>query len=195
MLFSIGLPTVTCLATMVLDRSAGTDQRVMTVCKLDYLYIGCMAQMSWKEKDGVIINLRDISPSSDKHLFLAPGYKDNPEDENEHEVYRYPHGRFRAHLLAAKYLIVIGFSFRDPAINRILDHALSNNQNLRVLSINPENSPEDQSGWFVLNQQFPNRMDWARMKFGDNETIEHIKQWVAYDPSGQSSAAISGSGA
>ena len=53
-------------------------------------------------------------PGSTQHLLLYPGFKGNPEVE-DNEAFRYPHQALRQELADTDFCVIIGFSFRDPA--------------------------------------------------------------------------------
>ena len=132
--------------------------------------------MLWVKDENEIRQKPTISHTNEDHLFLAPGYKGNPEDE--HEVYAFPHQKLRDSLRKAQNIVVIGFTFRDPRLNDIFDEALSQNERLRMASINPETPDQRESGWQLLQESYGERITPIQMKFGEPNTIKEIRSWL-----------------
>ena len=64
---------------------------------------------------------------------LYPGFKGSPQDEPFLSLHR----QFLDRLLSADYTIFMGFAFRDPYINSLVNMALEINNNLKIFCYNP----------------------------------------------------------
>jgi hypothetical protein len=128
--------------------------------------------MSWIKQGAHVINTRDYSRRSGntKHLIIYPGYKGNPENEEE-EVFYYPHNALRTQLEKTDLLIVIGFSFRDNHINSILNNAFKKNPGLKLIVIN-DKLPQGLSKLETYNE---NSVVHIKDKFGNNSAIENLR--------------------
>ena len=93
----------------------------------------------WIEDDNKLKKLPTLKTSTYPHFVLFPGFKGNPKDENEY--YGFLHNKFEEDLNKAKYLIVIGFSFRDEYINSIVENALKTNNDLIICILTPPPMP------------------------------------------------------
>jgi SIR2-like domain len=73
-----------------------------------------------KGTDGRIRNTRiyDTSLNPQSQMLLYPGYKGDPAGADD--IYKIPHERFMDSMMSCRQAIFIGFSFRDPAINKTL---------------------------------------------------------------------------
>ena len=131
---------------------------------------------NWVQVDGVIKNTRHVTRTTAEHLYIPYGFKENPE--NMHEVYKLPHIRLREVLGDAKYLIVIGFAFRDPHLNKIFIETLSQNNELRLISVNPTPSTELESGWRDLQARFTDRVASLEEGFGNEAVNLILHAWV-----------------
>ena len=90
--------------------------------------------LAWHRKDNTIIStglpIRD--PSGYKSVVIYPTQtKEFPDEEPFRTMYSFLKGC----LIVAKLAIVIGYSFRDPGIRRIMDEALDRNPSLRFVLV------------------------------------------------------------
>jgi len=97
-------------------------------------------------------------------------------------------------MMHANLCIVVGFSFRDPAINDTMRYALANNNNLKLAVIEPKIN-KDKGGALsqlvdklgIGQQEWKGRMRVIKGKFGDKpfvyeevaSTVQKLDQWDA----------------
>jgi len=90
--------------------------------------------LAWHRKDNTIIStglpIRD--PSGYQSVVIYPTQTKEFPDE---EPFRTMYGFLKGCLIVAKLAIVIGYSFRDPGIRRIMDEALDRNPSLRFVLV------------------------------------------------------------
>lgn len=113
-------------------------------------------------------------------------------EATQEEPFRTAYEYFRETMLKADLGIIIGFSFRDPAINDIVGYALANNSNLKLAIIGPSIS-KDKSGvpgqlldkLGIGHQEWKERMRIIKGRFGEKpfiykevaSTVQQLDQW------------------
>lgn len=140
--------------------------------------------MSWVENNGEIINTRTISRTQQKHLFIAPGYKGDPESSNESKPIIFAHQSLARTLGEAHLVIVVGFSFRDLFINRLFDTSFRNNKVLKMILVNPEFPDYKDSGFKDLYERYKGRIEHLDMPFGDNTILLPLQPFLHDEPVG-----------
>jgi hypothetical protein len=89
------------------------------------------------------------------------------------DPYYFNHRMLESYLRRTDYLLVIGFSFRDPEISRIIESNLLFNKNLKVIFIGPE---YDENYFPELHRFLQNdRVKHLEGYFGNNDVIEKLK--------------------
>jgi hypothetical protein len=122
----------------------------------------------WEKKEGAI--RRNWTTSRDPHQMqeLMIVY---PSDKKvlTQDPYYFSHKSLDNYLFRTDSLIVIGFSFRDPAIVQAFQHALNYNHGLNIYVVNPteiSELPEEASNFLEINQD---RVQYIKYYFGDDE--------------------------
>lgn len=124
--------------------------------------------LSWIEKDHRIINTRDYSkrvPGYAEHLLIYPGYKGNPESDG-HQAFQFAHNSLKVALGESNILLVIGYSFRDPHLNAIIQEALRSNTKLSLVIWNPEWPEGSDVGLAEIHQVDEIRVRHHKQPFG-----------------------------
>lgn len=115
-------------------KSSRFDQFRPRKSKQNIVLFKLHGSLAWHRKDNTIIStglpIRD--PSGYKSVVIYPTQtKEFPDEEPFRTMYGFLRGCLRAVSLA----IVIGYSFRDPGIQRIMADALDLNSDLRFISV------------------------------------------------------------
>jgi len=88
----------------------------------------------------------------------------------------------KASLENAKLCIVIGFSFRDPEINKVFSIALVNNKELKLVIIDPainQHYIDELRGKFSLDEnEFQSKVHYLNAGFGSPEAINFIAEKI-----------------
>ena len=109
----------------------------------------------------------------------------------QEEPFQTAHAYFRETMMHANLGIIIGFSFRDPAINETIRYALANNSNLKLAVIEPKINKRKGGALSQLvdklgiGQEWKRRMRVIKGKFGDESfvykevesTVKKLDQW------------------
>ena len=109
----------------------------------------------------------------------------------QEEPFQTAHAYFRETMMHANLGIIIGFSFRDPAINETIRYALANNSNLKLAVIEPKINKRKGGALSQLvdklgiGQEWKRRMRVIKGKFGDESfvykevesTVQKLDQW------------------
>lgn len=109
------------------------------------------------------INLRDLSQNLSYHPLLYPGTgTKNIQEYPFNKIYN----QFSEQLVKSNYCIIIGFSFRDEAINSIFKQALEDNDGLTYIIWNPKRPDINFNS--VRVKIFPEKFDHSNIgKFMD----------------------------
>ena len=111
----------------------------------------------------------------------------------QEEPFQTAYAYFRETMMHANLGIIIGFSFRDPAINETIRYALANNSNLKLAVIEPKINKRKGGALSQLvdklgiGQEWKRRMRVIKGKFGDESfvykevesTVQKLDQWDA----------------
>ena len=109
----------------------------------------------------------------------------------QEEPFQTGYAYFRETMMHANLGIIIGFSFRDPAINETIRYALANNSNLKLAVIEPKINKRKGGALSQLvdklgiGQEWKRRMRVIKGKFGDESfvykevesTVQKLDQW------------------
>lgn len=136
--------------------------------------------MSWIKQGNGVTNSRDYSErnsNKNNHVLIYPGFKGNPELHGE-EIIKFNHESLRYALLVSKILIVIGFSFRDNHINNIITETFKENNDIRMIIINPELPKGSEVGLGDVLVKFNQRILHIPLKFGDPLVITELKKYL-----------------
>jgi len=109
----------------------------------------------------------------------------------QEEPFQTAYAYFRETMMHANLGIIIGFSFRDPAINETIRYALANNSNLKLAVIEPKINKRKGGALHQLvdklgiGQEWQRRMRVIKGKFGDESfvykevesTVQKLNQW------------------
>jgi len=136
--------------------------------------------MSWVQRDRKITNTRDYSLRAHgyaEHLIIYPGFKGDPEKQG-HPIFRFAHETLRGELEKSSYLVIIGFSFRDPHLNDIFFQALTSNHNLTMIVWNPIWPEGPDVGLTGLKQYSDKQIIHLDAKFGDEEAIAQLHELI-----------------
>lgn len=109
----------------------------------------------------------------------------------QEEPFQTAYAYFRETMMHANLGIIIGFSFRDPAINETIRYALANNSNLKLAVIEPKINKRKGGALSQLvdklgiGQEWKRRMRVIKGKFGDESfvykevesTVQKLDQW------------------
>ena len=109
----------------------------------------------------------------------------------QEEPFQTGYAYFRETMMHANLGIIIGFSFRDPAINETIRYALANNRNLKLAVIEPKINKRKGGALSQLvdklgiGQEWKRRMRVIKGKFGDESfvykevesTVQKLDQW------------------
>ena len=106
-----------------------------------------------------------------RRAFIPPGFKGDPR-RGPDGPHKDAHIQFESELKKVKCLVVIGFSFRDIAINQILRDALEVNQSLVIRSINPNTPNHNLAGWEQLAADFKDRIGYIHGEFGQPTVLD-----------------------
>ena len=89
-------------------------------------------------KDGRVRNTRTYDTFQDptSQMLLYPGFKGDPDALDP--IYKIPNEHFAKSIKNCRIAIFIGFSFRDPAINKSIAAACRSNKGLSLYVWNPE---------------------------------------------------------
>lgn len=115
----------------------------------------------------------------------------------QEEPFQTAYEYLRETMLHTKLIVIIGFSFRDPAINDALHHALTKNKHLKLAVIEPnmDESPGvafkellDKLG--IREQEWKKRIRVIKGRFGDEpfvyeeveKTVQSLDQWDSLKP-------------
>lgn len=115
----------------------------------------------------------------------------------QEEPFRTAYEYLRETMMYANLGIIIGFSFRDPAINDTMRYALANNGNLKLVVVEPKMNEDtgvalselaDKLG--IGQQEWKGRMRVIKGYFGDDAvvyeevavTVQKLDQWDALQP-------------
>lgn len=99
------------------------------------------------------------------HVILYPGFKGEPSVE----PFIFLHAALAEKLTFSKFLVVIGFSFRDEYINRIINGAIKKNRGLRLILWNP----------VLPNHPFPNESVVPIEKTFDKIHIQEVASLIS----------------
>lgn len=115
----------------------------------------------------------------------------------QEEPFQTAYEYLRETMIHTKLIVIIGFSFRDPAINDILRDALTKNEGLKLAVVEP-NMDEDPGVAFrelldklgIEEREWRGRMHVIKGKFGDEpfvckevaKTVEGLDQWDYLEP-------------
>lgn len=114
----------------------------------------------------------------------------------QEEPFQTAYAYFRETMMHANLGIIIGFSFRDPAINETIRYALANNSNLKLAVIEPKINKRKGGALSQLvdklgiGQEWKRRMRVIKGKFGDESfvykevesTVQKFDQWDTLKP-------------
>ena len=130
--------------------------------------------LSWYEEDGTIRRNFSYDPLEggiDRHILIYPGFKGDPgADPSFPEPIRYGHERLKEVLPPASDVIVVGYSFRDAALNKIFKDSLLENPFLRLHVVNrkiPEGAKE-------LVEIAGDRLNHAAGHFEEDEPLRKV---------------------
>ena len=100
----------------------------------------------------------------------------------QEEPFKTAYEYFKASLEQTKICIVIGFSFRDPAINNLFSVALAKNKELKLIIIDQainNNYLESLRGKFSLDMsEFTSKVHYFEANFGGQEAIDFIAKEI-----------------
>ena len=113
-----------------------------------------------------------------RRSFIPPGFKGDPREDAD-GPHKDAHVQFEKELSKADLFVVIGFSFRDSTLNKILYEAIGGNPGLRVISINPNFPNHEFAGWPELTTEYGDRIILIKKKFGEVETIEELRDEIS----------------
>lgn len=134
-----------------------------------YRLHGCL---SWVRDSNTIKNThiyKLIENRLDYHLVLYPGYKGNPLKEDE--PFSYSHKILSETLRKVRLIVVIGFSFRDDAINNAFKEAIKTNVFYITPKLEEIKSLKEILGTRVVHPSEPS-------KFEDRTWLQHLKNLI-----------------
>lgn len=125
--------------------------------------------ISWYLHGKSVKNSRRYNPRFDgsEHVLFYPGLKSSPEN-SELDPIRQAFEWFKADLEDSKFLIVIGFSFRDRHIVNAIEHSIGKNNLLRVVVIDPRAAQVSRVSMKIYQNMIP-----VNRCFGD-EDVPHL---------------------
>ncbi len=133
--------------------------------------------LRWQNVDGVIKRGTSVARDRLMNQKLVIVYPSDKKILTENPFY-FCHKKLDEHLMRSDNLIVIGFSFRDPAIVQALNYALLYNTKLVVHIIHPKYEPSD----------YPEMDSFIKLhKGGDSSSTKHrvgeyINSYMWYKP-------------
>ena len=133
--------------------------------------------LSWIHEGNRVKNTRiyDRVPRTlIEYVLIYPGSRENPEDEAE-AVFPFLHQAFKRKLSQATLLLVIGFSFRDPCLNKVLESSLRENKKLNLFLVLPHLPSGPDVGLQSLMSAFQPRIEHFAVHFGDPRNHEGEK--------------------
>jgi len=157
----------------VFDRFRSSHQ------KINIILLKLHGSTSWyKDENGNIKKISEAAPQigrSSAVLLYPTQVKANAVQEDPFKTaYEY----FKASLEHTKLCVVIGFSFRDPAINNVFSVALAKNRELKLIIIDQAINQHYLDGlhekFSLATNEFQNKVHYFNTSFGSPEAINFI---------------------
>lgn len=134
--------------------------------------------LSWVRVGSAIINQRHCARTSVPHIYIPPGFKGDPNVKDHGGPIVRAHEDFDTALKKAARCIVIGYSFRDPHINKKFESAFHLNGQLKVLVVDPSTPRSPESGFSELHRKNKDRFLHIQERFGSQTAISEIAKFL-----------------
>jgi hypothetical protein len=161
----------------VFDNYGAVSQNV------DLILFKLHGSTSWyKNKQGGIKRFAEPAPQIGQSKVVLVYPTQVKAEAIQEEPFKTSYEYFKSALEHTKKCIIIGFSFRDPAINNLFSIALAKNRELMLIIIDQaadRKYKENLAQKFSLEiQEFTNRIHCFKDSFGSTEAVNHIIQEI-----------------
>ena len=151
--------------------------------KTNIILLKLHGSTSWyKDNRGNIKKISEAAPQigGSRALLIYPTQVKT--DAVQEDPFKTAYEYLKVSLENTKLCIVIGFSFRDPEINKVFSIALVNNKELKLIIIDPainQHYLDELLGKFSLDgDEFQSKVNYIKAAFGSPEAINFITEKI-----------------